>query len=74
MVHEYGENMVRKTRTKNNMSTSDTDTIKGETHLNIRGRNDRSNSKRKVASNLPGPNLDYSSRIEVNSSMVIMAD
>ena len=27
---------------QNNISTSDTATIKGETHSNIRGRNDRS--------------------------------
>ena len=47
-----------KRKTKNNISTSDTDTIKGETLSNIRGRNDRSKIQRKVASNRPaGPKL-----------------
>ena len=44
-------------KTKNNISTSDTDTIKRETLSNIRGRNDRSKIQRKVASNRTGPNL-----------------
>ena len=50
--------------------TSDTDTIKGETHSNIRERNDRSKGQRQVVSNRPGTKLDYGLRIEVNSIKV----
>ena len=51
------QHILPKRKTKNNISTSDKDTIKGETLSNIRGRNDGSKIKRKVASNRPGPML-----------------
>ena len=50
-------NQEIKRKTKNNISTSDKDTIKGQTLSNIRGRNDGSKRQRKVASNRPGPKL-----------------
>ena len=50
------KNTMRKT--KNNTSTSDTDTIKGEIVSNSRGRNDRSKRQRKVANNRPRPKID----------------
>ena len=46
-----------KMKTKNQISTSHKDTIKGETLSNIRRRNDGSKIQRKVASSSPGPNL-----------------
>ena len=46
-----------KRKTKNNISTRDQDTIKGETHSNIRGRNDGSKRQRTVASSRPGPKI-----------------
>ena len=57
-----------KRKTKNDISTSDTATIKGEAHSNNRGRNDRSKRQRQVASNRQGSKLDYSHRIEVYRS------
>ena len=45
-------------KTKDNIFTSDTDTVKGETDSNIRGRNDRSKTQSKVTSNDPGLKLD----------------
>ena len=38
---------------KDNIFTSDTDTVKGETHSNIRERKDRSKRQRKLAINRP---------------------
>ena len=59
---------ITKRMTKNNISTSDTDTIKGETHSNIRGRNNRSKRQRKVASNHPESKLFI--RVHSSSSML----
>ena len=60
-----------KKKTKDNISTGDTDTVKGETHSNIRGCNGRSKRQRKVASNRPGPKLDCNQRIEGSIVVVV---
>ena len=53
---------------KNNIFTSDTDTVKGKTYSNIRGYSYRSKRQRKVTRSRPGPKLNQRIGVYTNSS------
>ena len=65
-----GEKNERKT--KDEIFTRDTDTVKGETHSNNRGLNDRSKIQIKVASNRPGPKHDQRVGSKVADVVVVV--